>query len=187
MGKTWIDWNIVEKRYNGDIKKYLNYLLNRGENIGNLADICYLNASGCIGNGLEVPKTHQKLAMDGLTYLLTEYPKFKERQFICENILQHAHIITNSPFDRLVIICNINSSKHSKTKRKSIPGSLRHEVFKRDRYRCVECGATNKDTRLHIDHILPVSCGGSNELDNLQTLCEECNLAKSDRAWKGGI
>lgn len=71
-------------------------------------------------------------------------------------------------------------------KRKSIPGVLRHEVFKRDGYRCVECGATNKETTLHIDHIIPFSNGGTDELNNLQTLCETCNLAKSNRHWKGG-
>ena len=71
-------------------------------------------------------------------------------------------------------------------KRKPLTRSIRHEVFKRDNYRCVECGATNKDTRLHVDHIIPVAQGGTDELDNLQTLCEACNLSKSNRAWKGG-
>ena len=74
-----------------------------------------------------------------------------------------------------------------KKQRKHISKSIRHEVFKRDDYKCVECGASNKETRLHIDHIVPVAQGGSDELDNLQTLCEDCNLAKSDRKWKGGL
>ena len=74
----------------------------------------------------------------------------------------------------------------TKRTRKPINKSIRHEVFKRDNYRCLECGASNKDTVLHIDHIVPVSQGGSDELSNLQTLCETCNLAKSNRAWVGG-
>ncbi|MEN6554368.1 MAG: HNH endonuclease [Methanobacterium sp.] len=77
------------------------------------------------------------------------------------------------------------SNKKGK-KRNHISKSIRHEVFKRDDYKCVECGATKEKTTLHIDHILPVSQGGTDELDNLQTLCEECNLAKSSRKWKGG-
>ena len=72
-------------------------------------------------------------------------------------------------------------------KRKVLTKSIRHEVFKRDGFRCVECGATNKETTLHIDHIIPLAQGGSDEFDNLQTLCEECNLAKGNRAWRGGL
>ena len=71
-------------------------------------------------------------------------------------------------------------------KRKPIPGKLRHRVFERDNYRCRECGATNKETTLHVDHIKPVAKGGTNEIDNLQTLCEKCNLAKHTDEWVGG-
>ena len=73
-----------------------------------------------------------------------------------------------------------------KKRRKSIPGRLRHKVFQRDGYRCRECGATNKETTLHVDHIKPVSKGGTNDLNNLQTLCEKCNLAKHTDEWVGG-
>lgn len=74
-------------------------------------------------------------------------------------------------------------NKPTKTKRKRtrIPRGLRHEVFKRDNYTCVECGARKEDgATLHIDHKIPVSKGGTDELDNLQTLCSDCNLNKSD-------
>ena len=67
--------------------------------------------------------------------------------------------------------------------RQPIPGKLRHKVFVRDNYRCVECGATNKETTLEIDHIIPVSKGGTNDISNLQTLCRECNRAKSATIW----
>lgn len=69
--------------------------------------------------------------------------------------------------------------------RKPFTKSIRHEVFKRDNYKCVECGATKEETTLEVDHILPVVQGGTDELDNLQTLCKACNLSKFDRCWKG--
>ena len=72
---------------------------------------------------------------------------------------------------------------YNKTKRKPIPAKLRHQVFVRDGYRCVECGATNKETTLEIDHIIPVSKGGTNDIDNLQTLCKTCNRKKRDHIW----
>ncbi|MEE3491250.1 MAG: HNH endonuclease [Methanobrevibacter sp.] len=74
-----------------------------------------------------------------------------------------------------------NKQSNPKRKRTHIPRGMRHEVFKRDNYTCVECGARKEDgVTLHIDHIIPVSKGGTDELSNLQTLCKACNLNKSD-------
>ena len=79
-----------------------------------------------------------------------------------------------------------NNSKKKERKRNPIESRLRHEVFKRDNYKCKECGKTKEETILHVDHIIPVAQGGNDELDNLQTLCQACNLAKSNRKWKAG-
>lgn len=60
--------------------------------------------------------------------------------------------------------------------------SLRYDIFKRDNYRCQICGASANDgVKLHVDHIVPVSKGGKTEPSNLQTLCERCNLGKSNK------
>jgi hypothetical protein len=67
---------------------------------------------------------------------------------------------------------------------RNVPVSLRYKVLKRDNYRCTFCGkspVTNFGTILHIDHKIPFSKGGKSSLENLQTLCEECNLGKSDK------
>lgn len=75
-----------------------------------------------------------------------------------------------------------NKSKiKSKRRKTNVPRGMRHEVFKRDNYTCVECGARKEDgATLHIDHKIPVSKGGTDELSNLQTLCSDCNLNKSN-------
>lgn len=65
--------------------------------------------------------------------------------------------------------------------RKSIPKSLRFEVFKRDSFTCQYCGRKAPDVLLHVDHIKPVSKDGTNDLLNLITSCEDCNSGKSDR------
>jgi len=68
-----------------------------------------------------------------------------------------------------------------KTKR-AIPLAYRYQVFKRDGSRCVACGkSVNDGAKLHIDHKVPYSLGGLTVLENLQTLCAECNLSKSNR------
>lgn len=73
---------------------------------------------------------------------------------------------------------------NKRNKRDPIDSRLRHEVFKRDNYTCKECGKHKSETVLHVDHIISIDQGGSDELDNLQTLCENCNLAKSNKCWK---
>lgn len=74
------------------------------------------------------------------------------------------------------------TKKGLKSKRKSLSGKTRINVLERDGYTCQMCGATIDDgVKLHIDHIIPVSKGGTNDMDNLQVLCHKCNLAKHDR------
>lgn len=59
---------------------------------------------------------------------------------------------------------------------------LRYNVLRRDNFRCCICGATAKDgAKLEVDHIIPVSKGGMTVMENLQTLCKECNRGKSDK------
>lgn len=67
-------------------------------------------------------------------------------------------------------------------KARKINARLRVKVLTRDRSTCVMCGASpTKDSKvhLHIDHIIPWSKGGATILDNLQTLCSNCNIGKS--------
>jgi len=66
-------------------------------------------------------------------------------------------------------------------KRQAIPKKLRFEVFKRDHFTCVYCGAKAPDVLLQIDHIEPVSKGGKTELLNLVTCCQACNSGKGAR------
>jgi hypothetical protein len=56
-------------------------------------------------------------------------------------------------------------------------------VLARDQWTCCSCGrsARQDGVLLEVDHILPRSRGGSNAMDNLQTLCRKCNQGKSNR------
>lgn len=63
---------------------------------------------------------------------------------------------------------------------RTINAKLRFEVFKRDDFKCQYCGASAPDVPLHVDHVNPVSKGGTNKIDNLITSCELCNLGKGD-------
>ncbi len=60
---------------------------------------------------------------------------------------------------------------------------LRFKVMQRDNFKCCICGrspAADPSVVLVIDHIYPWAKGGDTIYDNLQTLCKDCNLGKSD-------
>jgi hypothetical protein len=68
--------------------------------------------------------------------------------------------------------------------RREIGLSLRYKVLSIGKFKCVRCGAspaTDPTCKLHVDHILPFSKGGKTKLENLQILCEKCNLGKGNR------
>jgi len=61
-----------------------------------------------------------------------------------------------------------------------IPPEVRRYVYERDKYQCQSCGKNGRETQLNVDHIIPLAKGGSNDISNLQTLCEGCNQQKKD-------
>ena len=56
---------------------------------------------------------------------------------------------------------------------------LSKNIKKRDGYRCTECEAV--DVELHVHHVQPLSQGGSNEFENLITLCDYCHKERHSR------
>jgi 5-methylcytosine-specific restriction endonuclease McrA len=73
-------------------------------------------------------------------------------------------------------------SKIALVERGEISDSLRYDILNRDNFKCVICGASSREgARLHVDHIIPVSKGGKSSPDNLRTLCERCNIGKSNK------
>jgi 5-methylcytosine-specific restriction endonuclease McrA len=64
--------------------------------------------------------------------------------------------------------------------RKRLPARIRWRVLERAGGRCELCGAAvgTPGVTLTVDHIIPLSQGGSNALSNLRALCAECNNGK---------
>ena len=77
-----------------------------------------------------------------------------------------------------------NKTKQKNTRSRYIPVSVRVTVLHRDKNKCVFCGRSAKQVQLEVDHIIPFSKGGSNNLNNLQTLCIDCNRGKGARNLK---
>lgn len=63
---------------------------------------------------------------------------------------------------------------------------IRKIALKRDQYMCQRCLENNRYTPLQVklydhavDHIVPKAKGGTDELSNLQSLCEPCHEIKT--------
>jgi hypothetical protein len=66
----------------------------------------------------------------------------------------------------------------TKSTRRKMPHAKSRKVWDRDDWTCRRCGSHRG---LTVDHITPVSKGGTDDLDNLQTLCGPCNSSKGAR------
>lgn len=65
--------------------------------------------------------------------------------------------------------------------RRPISLSLRFSVYARDEHTCQYCGRTPPEIVLQLDHVFPVTLGGTNAIDNLLTACRDCNIGKGAR------
>ena len=54
------------------------------------------------------------------------------------------------------------------------------DLLRKQGNRCAEC-RKNLKAGYHADHIMPLARGGSNDIGNIQLLCETCNLSKGYR------
>lgn len=56
------------------------------------------------------------------------------------------------------------------------------EIIELQKHRCAGCRCDLKKSGYHVDHIIPLSGGGSNWRSNLQIMCPSCNTSKKDKA-----
>jgi hypothetical protein len=80
--------------------------------------------------------------------------------------------LSNAPDD-------VAQAREAEKFRRAIPAWVKQAVYKRDKGRCVLCGAQDQ---LHFDHDLPFSRGGTGLTpENVRILCARHNLEKGSR------
>jgi 5-methylcytosine-specific restriction endonuclease McrA len=109
--------------------------------------------------------THPFYAFNGITK-----EQFMAR-FPLNELLRQSRIPRPSP---------VQAKQRSIPKRKAISKKIRFLVLERDGFRCCLCGRNAKETKLEVDHRIPISKGGTDSLNNLWTLCIDCNRGKSN-------
>ncbi len=125
-----------------------------------------------------------------LSPIAVPYPHYKF-QYVSAggNSGQTVNIDLNTPtLDALAatLVQKIRWAKSAAGQRALMTARLRGWIKDRDRHTCQNsaCGvsvAVEPNLLLEVDHIIPVSRGGSSEPENLQTLCWRCNRTKGAR------
>lgn len=64
---------------------------------------------------------------------------------------------------------------------RNVPPLNNHELFRRDGYMCMYCGAEPLQHQLTRDHVVPISKGGRDIWSNVVTACRACNTRKGCR------
>ena len=68
----------------------------------------------------------------------------------------------------------------------SVSKRLRFEVLQRDGHRCRYCGKSAADSKLAVDHVIPVALGGEDTPEHLVTACVDCNAGDAMR-WAAAM
>jgi hypothetical protein len=80
-------------------------------------------------------------------------------------------------------VLTLHSYCDTSATRKSLSGRIRAAVLAVGK--CAACGSTNN---LVVDHVIPIARGGSCDIENLQPLCQLCNISKGQKLpeeWSG--
>ena len=118
--------------------------------------------------------TYEKIDDEGDTVIFNK----KEDTFSKEEVYRYIELL-NEKRGNFYLNEDIFESL-TRFERAKVSNKIRFEVFERDNYTCKKCGKRNPGN-LEIDHIKPISKGGKTKMDNLQTLCRECNKEKGNQ------
>ena len=133
-------------------------------------------------------KLLNKLGFEPIDFSNNYFPKYSFRYISpAGNSSMSCDILLNIDNLELFIkyIASILEFKNSiMGQRCLMTAKLREKIKQRDNYTCKKCALSSYDEPnllLEIDHIIPVSKGGTTTEENLQTLCWKCNRHKSNK------
>jgi len=100
-------------------------------------------------------------------------------RFLCDSCIDRFSLAAHS-----VVEDSAKSKSPADIERAKMSVRLRFSILERDGFTCKGCGHSplkGDNIKLHVDHILPIARGGKTVSENLQTLCDACNLGKTDK------
>lgn len=105
-----------------------------------------------------------------------------ESKLIISNDLEYFKSIKNKYINDYADYINGNVKKEYSARELALKYTskkeIRNEVFSIHGKSCLCCGSSNN---IHLDHIIPISKGGENSIENIQPLCRGCNISKHNK------
>jgi hypothetical protein len=149
--------------------------------IDKVQDVVYAIKKFCTGNEADpIENCSQLWYFRGkLVWASRPARNLKDHELICLFIEEHVFNEDDEILrlkSRVERLRRMSSNDFSGTKRKQIDDTILAAILQRDK-NCCFCGA---DDELQFDHILPVSHGGNNEIENLRILCRACNSKRGN-------
>lgn len=102
-----------------------------------------------------------------------------------DNIVARAKSYSKTESGKIAILV---SSQNRRARVRSANGKIEasqiKELMSKQKGKCVYCKVKLLESSrgsYHIDHIYPLSKGGTNDIANIQLLCPPCNLSKHDK------
>ena len=161
------DFNGVSHRFNRKRISRLekNVFLSRVVYRTDTEFYCRVELELCYMNGYVYNRKTARFQEEDVESLIrrvknTSYDSYNDREFYNDREIWDA-------------LCRVERGK--------VSNKMRFLLYERDGHRCKQCGRTEDEVKLEIDHIIPISKGGKSELSNLQTLCHECNVKKGNQ------
>lgn len=71
---------------------------------------------------------------------------------------------------------------NQRAKGNHLRGSQILSMLEQQKHRCWWCGKKIKGNDYHVDHVIPIARGGTNDIGNLRIACPSCNLKKGARS-----
>lgn len=102
----------------------------------------------------------------------------------CEIKNQYKKVCKNCTLDRKKNAARLYKQKIKISKIEPINSKI---LFEKDNWTCRMCGTKVQKFNIYandaaeVDHIIPISRGGTHTWDNVQTLCKICNVKKSNK------
>ena len=145
-------------------------------------------ARAIVSNDREQIKEYEKITKNPVGKVLTKIHGITERHNNTY-ILKGFDDLSPKEVSALIALCDHKLDKYlsdsqnaqASTKKGFIDPAFRYRVIARAKGRCEACFIPFTESPAHVDHILPKSQGGSDDISNFQALCESCNTSKRDR------